>query len=38
LDPLQPERLDYAFGAVICVVITVASIAWSVISGLPLLP
>lgn len=38
MDPLQPERLDHAFGAVVCVVITVASIAWSVITGLPLLP
>jgi rhomboid protease GluP len=38
MDPLHPERLDHTLGAFACLVITGASIAWSVITGLPMLP
>ena len=36
LDPLTPERIDHLAIALVCIVLTVASIAWSVIHGMAL--
>ena len=37
LDPLKPERIDHIVIAVICLVATLAAIAASFVSALPLL-
>lgn len=38
LDPLEPERVDHIVVAVVCLVLSVASVAWSVIDGLRFFP
>jgi rhomboid protease GluP len=35
LDPLQPERGDHAIGALLCLVLSLAAIVCSVVTGLP---
>ncbi len=37
LDPMKPERIDHLIAAVVCLVLTAAAIAASVITALPLL-
>ena len=37
LDPLKPERIDHIAAAVVCLVVTLAAIIYTVISALPLL-
>ena len=37
LDPLKPERVDHIFAALICLVLTLAAIVYTVISALPYL-
>jgi len=36
LDPLKPERMDHFVAAVVCVLLTLAAIAASIIHGLSL--
>ncbi len=35
LDPLKPERVDHLLIAVVCLVITLIAIVWSVVTALP---
>ena len=35
LDPLKPERIDHLLIAVICLVVTLIAVIWSVITALP---
>lgn len=35
LDPLKPERIDHILAAVVCLVVTLAAIVYTVISALP---
>jgi membrane associated rhomboid family serine protease len=35
LDPLKPERVDHLLMAVICLVVTLIAVIWSVITALP---
>jgi rhomboid protease GluP len=35
LDPLKPERIDHLLIAVICLVVTLAAVIWSVVTALP---
>jgi membrane associated rhomboid family serine protease len=35
LDPLKPERVDHIAAAVICLVVTLAAVIYTVISALP---
>jgi rhomboid protease GluP len=37
LDPLRPERVEHLLGALACVVVTLAAILWSVVTGWALL-
>jgi rhomboid protease GluP len=36
LDPLKRERMDHFVGAAICLLLTLAAIVWSVVTGLPM--
>jgi rhomboid protease GluP len=38
LDPLRPERIDHIIGALVCLLLSAAAIAASIIGGLSLFP
>ena len=38
LDPLKPERIDHIAAALVCLVLTLAAIIYTVISALPVHP